>query len=318
MIYIIGHKKPDLDSVASAIALADFQNNKQADSSIAAIADPINNETQFILKKFGIESPKLITSQDIKETDEVILVDHNEKDQRLDGLNPEQIIGIFDHHKINADLPKPIRIDINPIGSTCSLLWLLFTQQNFTIEPKIASIMLSGILSDTVGFKSPTTTETDKIAGSNLAEIAQISDIDALTLEIFKAKSNVANLTAEELVKNDYKIFEFGDKKVFIGQVETVEQDEIINTRKESLLKAMLQIKQQESVDLIYLVISDILKINSKIFIIEGAEKDIAEKAFSAQTQNNILDAGPRISRKKEIVPPIENTLASSTFNPGG
>lgn len=313
MIYIIGHKKPDLDSVASAIALTSFQNNKQADSATAAIADPINNETKFILEKFGIESPKLITSQDIKETDEVILVDHNEKDQRLDDLNSEQIIGIFDHHKINADLPKPIRIDINPIGSTCSLLWLLFTQHNFNIETKIASIMLSGILSDTVGFKSPTTTDTDKIAGANLAEIAKISDVDTLTLEIFKAKSNISNLTDEEIVKNDYKIFEFGSKKVFIGQIETVEQEEIINTRKDSLLKAMLQIRQQESVDLIYLVISDILKINSKILIIEEPEKQVAEKAFSAQAQNNILDAGPRISRKKEIAPPIENVLTSST-----
>jgi manganese-dependent inorganic pyrophosphatase len=309
MIYIIGHKKPDLDSTASAITLATFQNSKQANSAIAVLADPVNNETKFILNKFNIEIPKVITATDIKKDDQVILVDHNEKDQRLDNLNPEQIIGIFDHHKINADLPKPIRIDINPIGSTCTLLWLLFQRENFNIEPKIASIMLSGILSDTVGFKSPTTTNIDKIAGANLAEIAKTPNIDALTLEIFKAKSNVKDLTDKELIKNDYKIFEFGGKKVFIGQVETVEQEEIINTRKESLLKAMMEVKQQESVDLIYLVISDILKINSKIIIVEETEKDIAEKAFSTSAQDSILDAGPRISRKKEIAPPIEKIL---------
>jgi len=311
MIYIIGHKKPDLDSVASAIAFAQFQNKKHKSSAIPAITDPINNETEFILNKFNFTKPQLIKSSDIKKNDEIILVDHNEKDQRLDNLNPEQIIGIFDHHKINLDLPKPIRIEIRILGSTCTLLWLLFQRHNFSIKPKLASLMLCGILSDTVGFKSATTTDSDKIAGTHLSKLASISNIDKLIFEIFQAKSNINNLTEEQIIKNDYKIFKFGNKKVFIGQLETVEQEKILKTRSAKLLTALNNIRQNEKIDLMFLAITDILRINTKIITDRPIETQIIKKAFNKIAKNNITDIGPLLSRKKEIAPAIEKIIIS-------
>jgi len=309
MIYIIGHKKPDLDSVASAIAFAQFQNHKQKSSAIPVIADPVNNETKFILKKFNFTAPKLIKAANIKNKDKIILVDHNEENQRLDQLNPEQIISIFDHHKANLNLSKPIRIEIRPLGSTCSLLWLLFQRHHFQIKSQLASLMLCGILSDTVGFKSATTTNTDKTAGSNLAKIASISDINKLTLEIFKAKSNIDNLNEEQIIKNDYKIYKFGNKKVFIGQLETVEQEKIIQNRLNKLISALNNVRHKESVDLIFLAISDILKVNTKILADRKIEVQIAEKAFQTTAKNNIIDIGTKLSRKKEIAPVIEKII---------
>lgn len=169
--------------------------------------------------------------------------------------------------------------------------------------------MLAAILSDTVGYKSATTTEKDKQLGTELAEIAGITDVDAFTLEIFKAKSNVADLTDEQIVKNDYKVFEFG-KKTMIDQLETVEQVEILANKKADLLKAMEQVKAELGVELIFVAITDILNVNTKILILGDAEAQVAEAAFGGTVTDNILDIGPKMSRKKEIAPAIEKALA--------
>jgi len=307
--YILGHIKPDLDSTVSALAFAEFLKIKKGEDRIAAIINPINAETKFIFEKFGATSPQLIKSSDLQPEDTVTLVDHNEKDQRLKGLNPDQIYSIIDHHKANLDLNKPIVVTIEPLGSTCTVIYhSKFKLYNVKVEKPLAQLMLSAILSDTVGLKSAITTEKDKQAVKELAQIAEISDIDALVLEIFKAKSNISDLTDEQLVKNDYKVYDFG-KKVFIGQLETVEQEEIIKNRKSGILKALEEVKTKEKVSLVFLIISDVLKVNSKIIILGDEEKKIGESAFGSTTTNSVLDVGAKLSRKKEIAPPIEKVL---------
>jgi manganese-dependent inorganic pyrophosphatase len=169
--------------------------------------------------------------------------------------------------------------------------------------------MLSAILSDTVGLKSSTTTETDRTAVSDLSVISGITDIDALTLEIFKSKSNIGSLTDEQVITNDYKIFEFGGKKVFISQIETVEQESLISSRKQNLLPALEKTKQNEAVDYIFLAITDILAVNTKLVLSSSAESDLATISFGGIVTDNILDIGPRMSRKKDIAPFIEKAL---------
>lgn len=310
--YIIGHQKPDTDATVATLAfkyIFESDNCWGHQESIPCITHNLNPETKYIFEKFQQETPKLITAKDINPEDKIVLVDHNEESQRLQDLNPDQITDIFDHHKVNLSLEKPIFITTKAWGSTCSVAYHIMKTHNITPPAKLATLMLCAILSDTVGFKSSTTTEKDRALGNELAQIAGIDDINQLTLEIFKAKSDISQLNDDQIVKNDYKIFELANKKVFIGQLETVEQETILLTKKAGLIKAMQKIKDQESVDLIYLVISDILKVNSKIIIIGESEQQVAEKAFSAQTQNNILDIGPKLSRKKEILPPIEEAL---------
>lgn len=312
--YIMGHQKPDTDSVVSALALAYLFQTKNCfgyPNPQAAIIDSINNETQFLLNKFEVETPQLITAQQIQPNDQVVLVDHNEESQRLPGLNPDQIAEIVDHHKVNLNLGQPIYLNFKPWGATASVIY--FIMQTFVQEPiqpdkKLAGLMLAAILSDTVGFKSSTTTERDKKMAQALAKIAGITDIQKFTLEILKAKSNLSGLSPQQLVKYDYKLFDFG-QKVFVGQLETVEQTELINQKKADLLKAMQAVKQEEKADLIYLALTDVMQVNTKLLVADDQSAQVAQQAFNSAVSNNVIDIGAKLSRKKDIVPQIEKQL---------
>ncbi len=306
--FIIGHKKPDLDAVVATIATAEFRKQRgDRGNPIAVIADPINPETEFVFGKFGITTPKLITATDIGPEDKIVLVDHNEVDQRLNNLPQDQIIGIVDHHKFNINFNHAIKITAMPLGSCTTIVYAKFRQYQLNIDPALAKLMLCAVLSDTVGLKSGTTTDKDRYAAADLAKAAGITDVNALTLEIFKAKSNISSLTPEQIVKNDYKIFEF-TKKTFIGQIETVEQ-EVVLGRKDELINALQTVKTAEGVALIFLAVSDILKINTKLILPGVDEIAIAEKAFGGKAVSNVLDIGAKLSRKKDFAPPIENAL---------
>lgn len=309
--YIIGHQKPDTDSVVATLAfkhIFDSQERWGHPTSKACITHPLNPETTFLLEKFETPTPKIVASKDINKEDKVVLVDHNEQSQRLEGLNPKLISDIFDHHKLSLDLTQPIYVTTKAWGATCTIAWYIMDTHKIDIPKKLASLMLSAILSDTVNLKSATTTQKDKDAVISLSKSAEIADIDQLALEIFKAKSNTSSLSDKELLKNDYKIFEFAGKKVFIGQVETVEQEKIIASRGEGLKKAIDDLQKELQLDFVFLAVSDILNINTKI-ITTGSSTEIAEKAFKGHAVDGILDIGPKLSRKKEIAPAIEEII---------
>ena len=310
--YIIGHLKPDTDAVIAAMGLEYLYKNCDCygyENPQAVVTGALNPETTFLFDKFSVEHPKQITAADLAEGDKVVLVDHNETSQRLEGLDEAYISEIVDHHKVNLNLNQPIFMTFKTWGSSSTIVYYLMKENDVTPDKTMASLLLAAVLSDTVGFKSATTTEKDTEYGIELAKLAQIDDVEAFTLEIFKAKSNVSTLSPEEIVKNDFKVFEFG-KKTFIGQLETVEQDEIFSSKKADLLAAMQSVKAAEGVELLFLAITDILKVNTKLLILGEAEQAIAEAAFGGSTTNNILDIGPKMSRKKEIAPPIEKALA--------
>ncbi|MBD3279737.1 MAG: manganese-dependent inorganic pyrophosphatase [Candidatus Pacebacteria bacterium] len=310
--YIIGHCKPDTDSVVAAMAL-EYLYQQWPEFGYphpqAVITDPLNPETQYLFNKVDLKPPAIITAAKISDDDQVVLVDHNEASQRLADLNEQQIVEIVDHHKVNLNLNQPIFMTFKPWGSSATIVYYLMKKYQVKPPKKLALLMLAAILSDTVGFKSATTVKQDKKFAQELAKIAQVKDLPALTLELFKAKSNLAKLTDQQLVKNDYKVFDFA-KKTLIGQVETVEQGQILAKRKTGLLTAMQQVKEQEQVELLFLIVTDVLKVNSKLLILSQAEQTVAEQAFAGKTQNQILDIGAKMSRKKEIAPAIEKTLA--------
>lgn len=311
--YIIGHQKPDTDSVVSAMALEYLY--QQADcygynNPLAVIADPINQETKYLFDRFKVKTPELL-SKPIDPQDQVVLVDHNEASQRSPHFTQEQIVDIIDHHKVNLNLSKPIYLTFKTWGASSSIVYYLMKQADVTPPKKLAALMLSTILSDTVGLKSPTTTNRDEKFAKQLAEIAEIKNLDAFTLNIFKAKSNIYQLSATQIVKNDYKLFEFV-QPTFIGQIETVEQELLLSTKKQELLKAMAQVKKEEKVKYLFLAVTDILKVNTKLLILDKPEQEIAQKAFGGITQNNVLDIGAKLSRKKEIAPAIEKAAADA------
>jgi manganese-dependent inorganic pyrophosphatase len=309
--YIIGHRKPDTDSVVGALAFKFIFDNIPSYSytnTQAVISHPLNSETEFVFKKFKVTSPKVISSKNIKKEDGVVLVDHNETDQRLEGLKDDQIVGIFDHHKTKINFNQPINIIVRAWGSTCTLAWDLIKKHNLEITEELAQLMTSAIISDTVNLKSPTTTEMDEKAVKDLNLVAQIDNLDDFALELFKTKSDISKLSDKQIVQNDYKIYQFGDKKVYISQVETVEQQEVVDDRGEGLKKALKETQEDFRVDLAFTGITDVLKVNTKL-LVTPESKEIAEKTFDTKSTDGILDIGPKLSRKKEIAPAIEKTI---------
>ena len=309
--YIIGHRKPDTDSVVSAMALEYLYQQEACfgyDQPQAAIVDPLNPETSYLFERFAVEVPPTITAQDLEATDQVVLVDHNEADQNLPDLNQAQIVEIIDHHKINLNLGRPIFATFKTWGATATIIYHLMKQVEVKPDKKLAALMLAAILSDTVGFKSATTTDQDKTIGQELAKIAQIDDLQEFAADIFKAKSNLVDLTPVEIVQNDYKIYDFA-QKTFINQLETVEQKEILNQQKAELLAAMKKVKAEQQVELLFVAVTDVLQENTKLLLTSEAEAAVAEQAFGGTAQDHVLDIGPRLSRKKQIAPEIEKNL---------
>ncbi|HLB51983.1 hypothetical protein A3F07_03365 [candidate division WWE3 bacterium RIFCSPHIGHO2_12_FULL_38_15] len=311
-IYVIGHKPSDLDSVASAVEYTEFlqRSNKYKDSElVAAVAGPPNKETQFVFQKFNVDLPVNIDDVTIGPDDHFILVDHNEFDQRSEKVDNEKILGIVDHHKMKVDFKRAIKIDLRPLGSTSTIIYEEFESAGIKPTNKTLALILSSILSDCVGLKSSLTTGLDSEIANKIAKELYI-DLEKLTFEIFKAKSDIEGLSPEQIVKKDFKIFDFGGKKVFIGQAETVESEALLN-QKDVLINALKEVKSKEDVQYGFLFITDILKINSQALYTNEDEKKVLEQAFTTQGHDRIADVGPRMSRKKDLAPEIEKIITS-------
>jgi manganese-dependent inorganic pyrophosphatase len=311
-IYILGHTGPDLDSVVSAYSYAEFlkKSNRYEESEIIPLrSDEANKETEFVFNKYKLTIPKSIDQINIEPTDAFILVDHNEKSQRSEKVPEEQVIEIVDHHKLNISFTTPVRVDTKPVGSTSTIIYEYFKMYGIKPEENTLALLLSAILSDTVGLKGPTTTGMDSTYAHEISKELNI-DIDELTFEIFKAKSDLTGLTPENIVNKDYKVFDFDGTKVFIGQVETVEPDKVLES-KEDLIKALESTKVTHGSSIAFLFVTDILKLNSQAIYSTEEEKSILEKAFTAVGDRGVADVGPKISRKKDIAPAIEAVVSS-------
>ncbi|KKS22173.1 MAG: putative manganese-dependent inorganic pyrophosphatase [candidate division WWE3 bacterium GW2011_GWA1_41_8] len=309
-IYIIGHTPPDLDTVASTVTYAEYikKINRYTDREVVPLySGNLNNETLYIFEKFNVQIPAEIKDVHIAETDNFILVDHNEESQRDPRVNPAKVLEIVDHHKLNINFTSPIRVDVRPLGSTCSIIYELFKTSKIEPEPATANLILASVLSDTVGLKSTLTTGIDVTIAHEIAEKHDI-DIEQLTVEIFKAKSDIEGLSAYEIVNRDTKTFDFKGTKVFIGEVETVEPEKVIE-QKAGLIEALEDTKVKKGVGIAYLFIIDILNLNALAVYATDAEREILEKAFTATGSDNVMDIEPRISRKKDIAPAIERVV---------
>ncbi len=291
-IYVIGHKNPDTDSVISAIAIAEIMGYK------SAIAGEINRETAFILERFGVKAPELMTNISEKK---VFLVDHNENTQMADGWDKAEIIGVIDHHKINFTSVSPLFFHTETLGSTCSVIVKLYMNivQN---NPRLAGLLLSGILSDTIIFKSPTTTEEDKIFASRLAEVAGVPDMTELGIKIKMAGADITGKTVSDIISSDFKDFDMNGRKVGIGQIELPDIS-IIKEMEADIIYRLNEIKTN-NYELVIMMITDIMAEESKLFF--AGDSDIIKKAFGVTTESNSVILSGVMSRKKQIVPPLE------------
>ncbi|MEA3449523.1 MAG: manganese-dependent inorganic pyrophosphatase [Patescibacteria group bacterium] len=299
-IYIIGHQSPDLDSVAAAIIYADYKNKKEnANKYIPVVAGQVNKVTEFVLNKFGFMAPEIL--QDAS-NQQLILVDHNEESQQVEGENKD-IIEILDHHKINFAGDKPIRVDVWPLGSSNSIIYNKYKQAGIKIDKNLAGLMLSAVLDDTVITKSPTCTEADKNIIQELSDLAGISDWQNYGIKMFKVKSNLDAMSENKIIKMDYKDFMLGSCKFGIGQVETVDLKGLKN-REDKIVEEMDKIRQTDGQHTVMLVMTDILQGGSQI-LVSSKEPAGIEEAFNVKLENNRVYIDGLISRKKQIVPAL-------------
>lgn len=301
--YIVGHRNPDTDSIVSAIALEALE-KELGKAYRASRAGEINKETKFVLDKFGVKKPELILDGE----KEVILVDHNEPGQIHENIKTEEIVGIFDHHKLGGLItPFPVSVRMKTVGATATIISSLFNSENIKPTKEIASILICAILSDTLKFTSPTTTREDEKAVEELNKIAEIN-LDEIAQDMFEAKSDISDVSTEELVSKDYKIFDMSGKKVGIGVWETV-NIEVILDRKVDILGNMKKLREKENLSLVYFVAVDILAGNSELFIVGEEEEEIAKKAFNQEVLEGVMSLPGVVSRKKQITPIIEGAL---------
>ncbi len=300
-IYIIGHKSPDLDSVAAAISYANLKNRTQKSDDteyLSAVAGAINKETEFALKKFGFEAPEILKDANGKK---VILVDHNEFAQAVDGIESAEIIEVLDHHKVDFKYSEPIAFNVKPWGASCSIIADEYFKSNLELNKNLAGLMLSAILIDTVITKSPTCVEQDERIIEKLAGIADIADWKKFGMELFKIRSSVSELSNAEIIKSDFKDFNFKQGKFGIGQVETVDLNDFVK-REDGIIIELNKIKQAENYHSVILFITDIINEGSK-FLVATSDWEKVEQALGAELEDGKVYIKGVISRKKQVAP---------------
>ncbi len=238
-----------------------------------------------------------------KHRKKVILVDHNEMDQSVEGLEEAEIVEIVDHHKIGTiGTSQPINFRNMTVGCTCSIIYLLFQENNIPIPKDIAGIMLSAIISDTLLFHSPTTTELDKEIAHHLSKIADV-DIESYAYEMFKNGSSLKGKTTEDILFTDFKNFSLENSKIGIGQITTLNVEELQN-RKQDFVDTITQINNSQKYDMLLLFATDILKEGSYIYYNEESE-EILKRAFDIEKLEQGYFIPSIVSRKKQIIPSI-------------
>lgn len=305
-IYVIGHKNPDTDSVVSAIAYAEFK-KVQGVEAVPAIQGDLNPETKLVLEKFGFSAPEKVTDAAGKQ---IILVDHGNLAGAPDHLTAGDLLEVIDHHKIgNITTDKPIFFQTKPVGCTCTIIREYYENNGVNIRHDIAGIMLCAILSDTILFKSPTTTSVDKKAAEELAKIAEVSDMKALAMELFKAKSAVEGIPAKDLVFRDFKNFEMGGHKIGIGQLELIDLS-LIDGVRDDIYQAVEEVKIEGNWHSVFMMLTDIMKEGSELMVATD-DSSVVEKAFGRKLEGKTIWIDGMMSRKKQTVPPLMKVFGS-------
>lgn len=304
---IFGHKNPDTDTITSAIAYAELKSKLGADVEAVRLGE-VNGETQYALNYFGIAAPRLVENV-ADEVKDVILVDHNERQQSANDIDKVRVVEVIDHHRIaNFETAGPLYFRAEPVGCTATILNKLYKENGVAIRKEIAGLMLSAIISDSLLFKSPTCTEQDVAAARELAEIAGV-DADAYGLDMLKAGADLSDKTIEQLISLDAKEFAMGSYKVEIAQVNAVDTNDVLN-RQAELESALNEIIAAKGLDLFVLVVTDILN-NDSIALALGNKAEAVEKAYKVSLENNKALLKGVVSRKSQIVPVLTETLSA-------
>ncbi|EIC4254477.1 manganese-dependent inorganic pyrophosphatase [Listeria monocytogenes] len=302
---VFGHKNPDTDTICSAISYAELKKAQGADIEAVRLGE-LNSETAFVLDYFQVTAPRLVETV-ANEVSEVVLVDHNERQQSVDDIDDVTVTAVVDHHRIaNFETSDPLYYRAEPVGCTTTILLKMFRENEVEVSKTVAGLMLSAIISDTLLFQSPTCTEEDKVAAQKLAQIADV-DIQSYGMEMLKAGADVSKKTVAELLL-DAKEFNMNDNKVEIAQINVVDVNDVLSRRAE-VEALMTQNIVDKGLDLYLFVITNILT-NDSVGIAIGSKTAVVEEAYGVKFVENQAPLKGVVSRKKQVVPILTDTFA--------
>ncbi|MPM97899.1 putative manganese-dependent inorganic pyrophosphatase [bioreactor metagenome] len=259
------------------------------------------------MESFGLAAPRVVESAKAEDA-AVMLVDHNEFQQSISDIAEVTILSVVDHHRIaNFETANPLYYRAEPVGCTSTIVLKMYKENQVSIPKEIAGIMLSAIVSDTLLFKSPTSTPEDEKAAQELAEIAEV-DLNVYGLEMLKAGTKLSDKSAATLLDLDAKSFPMGEKNVRIAQVNTVDLNEVMD-RQTELEAAMAEEMTTNDYDLFVLVVTNILDSDSEL-LVAGDDKEKVEAVFQTKLTNNRAFLKGVVSRKKQVVPQLTEVFS--------
>lgn len=303
---VFGHKSPDTDTTCCAVIWAWYLGEHTSTKAIPYVLGELNKETTFVLNRWSVPQPELLEAVTAEDT--VVIVDTNNPQELFDNINETTIHAIIDHHKLVGGLMtnSALSMTIRPLASTASVIHDLMGAEAIQSMPNdIAGLMLSCILSDTLEFRSPTTTPHDKSIATKLAEKLGV-DMSAYAQEMFAAKSDVSEYTDAGLLHIDSKKFEVGDKNVRISVIETTAPETVL-ARKEGIVKAINELLSSEAgVDDVLFFVIDILNEEATVLTYSDLTKKIINTSFEVSTEGDTVVLPGIVSRKKQIVPVLK------------
>ena len=306
-ILVFGHQNPDSDAIGSSVAFAYLAKEAYGlDTEAVALGTP-NEETQFVLDYFGVKAPRVVKSAKEEGVDTVILTDHNEFQQSISDIEDLTIYGVVDHHRVaNFNTAAPLFMTVEPVGSASSIVYRKFLEANVEIPKEVAGLLLSGLISDTLLLKSPTTHATDHKVAKELAEIAGVN-LEEYGLAMLKAGTNLSTKTAEELIDIDAKTFELNGSNVRIAQVNTVDIPEVLERLSDIKIAINASMTANGYDDFVFMI-TDIVNSNSEIIAL-GAHPEKSEAAFNFTLADDHAFLAGAVSRKKQVVPQLTESF---------
>ena len=304
---VFGHQNPDTDAIASSYGWAHLEREVFGrDAEAVALGTP-NEETAFALEYFGVTAPRVVESAKAEGVNQVILTDHNEFQQSIADIKEVEVAAVIDHHRVaNFETANPLYMRLEPVGSASSIVYRAFKENGVTPPKEVAGLLLSGLISDTLLLKSPTTHATDPQVAAELAEIAGVN-LEEYGLALLKAGTNLASKSAEELIDIDAKTFTLNGSDVRVAQVNTVDIAEVLE-RQEEIEVAMTAAIVSEGYSDFVLMITDIVNSNSEIVAL-GSNMDKVEAAFNFKLENNHAFLAGAVSRKKQVIPQLTDAF---------
>lgn len=305
MVKVFGHISPDTDATASAIIWTWYLNEHTAHDATAFVQGELNSETNFVLNHFGFTVPDLLPT--LVAFESVVVVDTNNPQELPGNINEMNLIALIDHHKLVGGLTTdtPTDITIKPLACTATIMYDLVMAQNITIPENIGGLMLSAILSDTLGFRSPTTTPHDKDVAEKLAARLGI-EVTAYANEMFAAKSDIASYSDSGLIKLDSKKYEVGDKNFRVSVIETTDTDTVL-ARKDGIVEAIKTcVSEENDIDDVLFFVVDIFKEQTTAFTYNDLTKQVIESSFGVSVSSDTEVLPGILSRKKQILPALK------------